>query len=173
VGKKLSIKKNLLDFFHTNFSILHFSVVFVKYKGNIESGMVNNADDVIRLLQSLTSLTVDVVTVSASKTFVTAVASVFDNADIIVAPYGSLSLLGLFAKWPFTKIYVELTPYMHNPVFYRSYRRMNFADYIVSTGHYTEGANKKNCPIHVLRDFTRLDCNISRHSFPKRSLQER
>ena len=97
--------------------------------------MVNNADDVIRLLQSLTSLTVDVVTVSASKTFVTAVASVFDNADIIVAPYGSLSLLGLFAKWPFTKIYVELTPYMHNPVFYRSYRRMNFADYIVSTGH--------------------------------------
>ena len=83
-------------------------IVFVKYKGNMESGVVNNADDVIRLLQSMSSLTVDVVTVSASKSFATAVANVFDIADIIVAPFGSLSLLGVFAKWPFTKIYVEI-----------------------------------------------------------------
>ena len=148
-------------------------IVFVKYKGIIESGTIKNSDDVIRLLQSMTTLSVDVVTVSAAKSFATAVANVFDNADIIVAPYGTLSLLGIFAKWPFTKIYVELTPYMHNPVFYRSYRRLNFADYIVSTGHYTAGEDKKACPIHVVRDFNRLDCNISRHSFPKRSTQER
>ena len=148
-------------------------IVFVKYKGNMESGVIHNADDVIRLLQSLTSLNVDVVTVSPAKSFATAVTNVFDSADIIVAPFGTLSLLGVFAKWPFTKIYVELTPYMHNPVFYRSYRRLNFADYIVSTGHYTAGDDKKACPIHVIRDFNRLDCNISRHSFPKRSTQER
>jgi len=147
-------------------------IVYVKYKGNVESGSVKNSDDVIRLLQSLTSKSVDIVTVSSTKSFAAAVSTVFDSADIIVAPFGSLSLLGLFAKWPFTKIYVELTPYMHNPVFYRSYRRLNFADYVVSTGHYTDG-NKKECPIRVVRDFNRLDCNISRHSFPKRSLQER
>lgn len=147
-------------------------IVFVKIKGFLESGTVNNADDVIRLLQSLSTQTVQVVTVSSAKSFSSAATTVFDAADIIVAPYSGLPLLGIFAKWPFTKIFVELTPYMHNPVFYRSFRRLNFADYVVSTGHYTQG-DKKNCPLHVIRDFKSLSCNISRHSFPKRSLQER
>jgi capsular polysaccharide biosynthesis protein len=79
-----------------------------------------NLDEVVRLAQKFTSVTVDVVTVNASTT-VTEQIRLFNGFDILITPHGSHLANGIFTMHPGRKALIEVVPFAFDRVFYSNF----------------------------------------------------
>ena len=129
-------------------------------------------DDVVSVLQRFSTIPVEILVISR-KMPLPEIIDYFNAFDILVTPPGGHLIHGIFTAFPFTKAIIEISPFLKDPFFHRVYsRHYLFAEYVVSTGHLTQGI-EQTCPIKKHNFFQRANCSANYHSYFKRFRQER
>lgn len=128
-------------------------------------------NDVVSVLQRFSTVPIEVLEISRNMSL-PEIIDYFNSFDILVTPVGSHLIHGMFTAFPFTKGVIEISPFLKDPYYHRIFsKHFQFADYVVSTGHYSHGIDN-NCPFQK-QSFFDYNCNRSFHSYFNRFRQER
>ena len=145
----------------------------LQVEGEQDNRKFVNLEDVVTVLQKFSTVPVEVLVIS-KKMGLTDIIDYFNSFDILVTPTGSHLIHGLFTAFPFTKGVIEISPFLKDPYYHRIFsKHFMFADYVVSTGHYTRGIDSNLCPFQKQNHFDSSNCNRSFHSYFNRFRQER
>ena len=112
----------------------------------------NNLEEVKKLVQTYSSVPVEVVTANTS-TSVADLIQLFNSFDILVSPEGGHLTSGIFTLNPGNKAIVEVSSAVFELLYYKNYQlRLGFLTYILSDGHFTPAPE---CPWKSNADFER------------------
>ena len=136
-----------------------------------------NLRDVVDLVQTYTSIPVEVVTANESTSMAEQI-RMFNSFDILITSHGSHLTNGLFTIHPHNKAVIEVVASKFDAVFYSNYNyALGFADYIFSTGHLTPEPSSdprsggRMCPFPTDSDFREKNCTLEQHAYPNQIVQ--
>lgn len=145
-----------------------------------------NLQEVIDFLQTYTTVPVEVVS-TTEKTSTQDQIRLFNSFDILVSVHGSHLSNAIYTMHPHKKAVIEIAPFMYDPVYFKNYvNDLNFAEYIVSTGHLTPRASQPLatanpmaavnstpfCAFTNFEDFFKRECSIQRKTNTPRVTQD-
>ena len=99
----------------------------------------------------------------------------FNNFDILITSHGSHLANGIFTMNPHRKAVIEVVPFAFDSVFYGNFNSLlGFNDYLMSSGHLTPEMSVfgKYCSFREFKDFSRVNCSISKHGYQSKIEQE-